>query len=630
MSYTKTNWQDGVTPISAINLNKLETQYSSAMTEIQNLLMSARNWDIYGGGNIAWGVVSNTLSWDAALQINCFNGHLAPDGALIKTINIAVGSIVMSAAWSIAYITIPATDNATVTISTGLATDALANNVLVIAVRDSNTCLDLHGGATIPYGYRMNNAGILNCYVNKTGDTITGDLQFTDSNSAIRRNAAGAIIAESKLGYAFVESKLGSFLCANCYYDGALWQRYDIAQPASMIGYASGILKIWYATAAANPITFDSGYPATIWHAKNMGINSGLDADTVRGNYVQSSIPPENVSAMSILVGVGAIGLKWTDPNDTTLGTLTISKWASTKIVRKAGSYPTSVTDGTLVATITTKNQYQSTYYVDSGLTNGTAYYYQLFPVSTDGGINANVANRVGTGTPQAQGSQTFSGSGSFTVPLGVTSVDIFMVGGGGGGGGDPGSTYQGGGGGGGYTKTYKAAATGYKDGGAIAVTATDVWTVTVGGGGTGSYNGGNGGTTSFVKGGSTYSAAGGLGGHLGNYDGSSGGNLGGAGGSGGGNSGGAGGSDGVGGGSGGGQGHTTREFGEAAATLYAGGGGGGGGHAAGGAGGGGYGGYSDGTSSTAGTNGLGGGGGATKYSGQNGGSGVLIVRWGY
>lgn len=36
MPYTKTNWVDGQTPINAANLNKLETQYESAIADIED------------------------------------------------------------------------------------------------------------------------------------------------------------------------------------------------------------------------------------------------------------------------------------------------------------------------------------------------------------------------------------------------------------------------------------------------------------------------------------------------------------------------------------------------------------------------------------------------------------------
>lgn len=231
-------------------------------------------------------------------------------------------------------------------------------------------------------------------------------------------------------------------------------------------------------------------------------------------------------------------------------------------------------------------------------------------------------------------GQQIFTSSGTFTVPLGVTSVDVFLVGGGGGAGS--------GGGGGGYTKTYKDAITGYRDGDAISVTAGQEISIIVGAGGAGGsagsgYNGADGGYSEFWN--STYRANGGQGGR-GNP-----GYGGGAGGSGGGASGeftnvpgGVGGTDGVNGAStsrtgGTGQGHTTRAFGELTGILYAGGGGGAGANpsglgGAGGSGGGGKG--TDGGISNAvgGTDNTGGGGGGGNPF-PSGGSGIVIVRWG-
>lgn len=101
--------------------------------------------------------------------------------------------------------------------------------------------------------------------------------------------------------------------------------------------------------------------------------------------------PPGNVSNASVTVGNGQLTLKWTDPTD--------SDWASTKLVRKVGGYPTSANDGTVVVTSTVRNQYQSTGFVDTGLTNGAQYYYQLFPADTSGNVNSNTANRL-TATP--------------------------------------------------------------------------------------------------------------------------------------------------------------------------------------------------------------------------------------
>lgn len=225
------------------------------------------------------------------------------------------------------------------------------------------------------------------------------------------------------------------------------------------------------------------------------------------------------------------------------------------------------------------------------------------------------------------------SGVLSFTTHYPDT-FDIFMVGGGGAGGQEA-NGGGGSGGGGGYTKTYKKATDGWKDGSEF--TAKEL-TINIGAGGT---NRTQGGATSIPT--LSISANGGQPGPLAYYD-----AYAGAGGSGGGgilSAGGADGSNGVSGKSndksygGTGQGHTTRWFGETAGTLYAGGGGGGEvytgstGPGAGGAGGGGAGGAYV-SPGNAGANGYGGGGGGGGGSvngvGGTGGSGIVIVRWGY
>ncbi|MFI5149539.1 MAG: T9SS type A sorting domain-containing protein [Bacteroidia bacterium] len=106
-----------------------------------------------------------------------------------------------------------------------------------------------------------------------------------------------------------------------------------------------------------------------------------------------------------------------------------------------------------------------------------------------------------------SQTTVTITTNGTWTVPAGVTSINLYLWGGGGAGGGATGTTanWRNGGGGGGGACSVNLA---------VAVSAGQVWTVTVGSGGTGSSGaGGAGGQTTFVLGGTTYSAAGGTGG---------------------------------------------------------------------------------------------------------------------
>ena len=311
-------------------------------------------------------------------------------------------------------------------------------------------------------------------------------------------------------------------------------------------------------------------------------------------------------------------------------------------IVGKTGSYPTSISDGKRWYKGSGNNSAPSgsSSATVSGFTGGTTYYFRAFSYSIKDGDEWIHKTSYTATAATTKGMQVFTESGVFTVPASVRSIDIFCVGGGGAGGDDyrdTDSAGTGGGGGGGYTATKKA----------YSVTPGQTFAVTIGAGGTvvTGNTGNTGGTTSF---GSVLSAEGGKGGEE-NRSGSA---DGGAGGSGGGGAAGTGsyavygkggsdGSDGYGtakigtgfyGGTG--QGTTTRAFGEADGTLYAGGGGAYNGSSAGGAGAGGDGGGGKGrVAGTANTGGGGGGNGEytnNKGSAGAGGSGICIVRWGY
>ena len=88
-------------------------------------------------------------------------------------------------------------------------------------------------------------------------------------------------------------------------------------------------------------------------------------------------LPCKNLTAVATR---SAIQLTWEDPDDDT--------WASTRIVRKTGGYPTSETDGTIVTTTYVKNQYQSSSFLDDGLSSGVTYYYRAFSCSSKGIFN--------------------------------------------------------------------------------------------------------------------------------------------------------------------------------------------------------------------------------------------------
>lgn len=144
----------------------------------------------------------------------------------------------------------------------------------------------------------------------------------------------------------------------------------------------------------------------------------------------------------------------------------------------KTGSYPTSITDGTQyykgAGNNTSANGTSSA--TVSKFSGGIQYYFSIFSYCTCSAGELR-STRLFTATAKTtKGIQTFTASGTFTVPANVRSIDIFCVGGGGGGGRDNSdySRKRTTGGGGGYTTTKKA----------YQVTPGQKFTVTVGNGG--------------------------------------------------------------------------------------------------------------------------------------------------
>ena len=105
-------------------------------------------------------------------------------------------------------------------------------------------------------------------------------------------------------------------------------------------------------------------------------------------------IPLEACTAFSASAGNAKVELTWTDPKDkyatpegdiSDTGDQLVSEWDHTVLVRKTGSQPAGPNDGTVVVSSSVRNQYQSTGYTDTGLTNDTTYYYAVFAYNKDG-----------------------------------------------------------------------------------------------------------------------------------------------------------------------------------------------------------------------------------------------------
>lgn len=377
----------------------------------------------------------------------------------------------------------------------------------------------------------------------------------------------------------------------------------------------------------------------------------------VNGNKIVGSMAIQSILSFNAAVySSTAIMFKWKNPEK--------GPFSGVIIVGKKDSYPTSVKDGYIYYKGYGNNANASaeSSILVSNFEGGINYYFRIYTyVVKENNEWISTTSLISTAST-LKGQQTFTYSGTFTVPASVRSIDAFCVGGGGSGGtgggfvNTPVAIQVGGGGGGGYAKTFKG----------LSVIPGEILSINIGAGGNlvggykieELYKDGNSGGESNIKRGNTtlVSALGGHGGRNGGWN-----PYGGSGGSGGGGGldlttkssykGGNGGSNGGNGENGlanyrsdatdatggKGQGVMTKAFNESAATVYSGGGGGGSyGNfiSTGGAGGGGAGAkaYNNNlTTAESGKANTGGGGGGTLYGPSgSGGSGIVIIRWGY
>lgn len=74
------------------------------------------------------------------------------------------------------------------------------------------------------------------------------------------------------------------------------------------------------------------------------------------------------------------IEIKWTDPADIADYEPAPVTWAGTVVVRKEGSAPLHIWDGTIIATSITRDQYSTNALVDNTIGSNKRYYYGIFP----------------------------------------------------------------------------------------------------------------------------------------------------------------------------------------------------------------------------------------------------------
>lgn len=131
-----------------------------------------------------------------------------------------------------------------------------------------------------------------------------------------------------------------------------------------------------------------------------------------KGDTLQ--IPLDAPTSLAATAGNAQVELTWTDPANkyatpegevSETGDQLVSEWSHTVLVRKTGSQPAGPDDGTVVVSSSVRNQYQTTPYTDSGLTNDTEYFYGVFAYNKDGVASAGafVSATPKAGTPLSE-----------------------------------------------------------------------------------------------------------------------------------------------------------------------------------------------------------------------------------
>lgn len=125
-------------------------------------------------------------------------------------------------------------------------------------------------------------------------------------------------------------------------------------------------------------------------------------SDNIQSNISQvidiqlDNTPPLEATLFTVLSGFSLCKLKFSDSAST--------DWKMTKVIRKAGSEPTSIDDGTLILTNMTKDAYKNNLFIDSGLSNGTTYYYKVYSIDNFDNISNGITQNqspIATALPE-------------------------------------------------------------------------------------------------------------------------------------------------------------------------------------------------------------------------------------
>ena len=226
--------------------------------------------------------------------------------------------------------------------------------------------------------------------------------------------------ATKTITYAEVGAAPKSHASVNTDYGVASTQVFGHVKIGTGFNVAAGVISVPTMTGASASASGQAGYaPAPAAGDQEKFLCADGTWKEVQGGG--TNIPIGDVSGAAVAQDGASVTLTWSDPDDIVIQGVTFAAWAGTTVVRKAGSAPSSVSDGTLIVENTTKNQYSSTGYVDNnGLNFGVTYYYRFFPYKMSGStkvyttgtaLNIALAREVIQTVPTQDGSLTYDGT---------------------------------------------------------------------------------------------------------------------------------------------------------------------------------------------------------------------------
>jgi hypothetical protein len=202
----------------------------------------------------------------------------------------------------------------------------------------------LGAGTTITsaYGLQVENqgkAGVSNAYglyiANQSGASTTnvgirnlgtsvleGQISIGTGGGLIRMPASDTLsLSIEAQKYGQIGGKLGAHLMGNAYFDGAGWQRYDVAQPSSLVEAFNTGITFYTALAGANPITWTNRMGMSSAGVLTLPIGSifNFAANQAPGNFggngsSTTSAALVDVAGMSCtIVGTGGYYMVWAD-----------------------------------------------------------------------------------------------------------------------------------------------------------------------------------------------------------------------------------------------------------------------------------------------------------------------------